>query len=270
MATFDQVPQNTTIKLLLMGVPGTAKTGGLCSLVQAGYKLRIIDFDNLLGSLAQQIAFHCPDKIKNVSVMTFTDKFKGGPQGPITDGIPSAYSRAMAILNHWKDSNEDLGSTEKWSPKDTIVVLDSLTSTSAAAFRFYRMLNPTAKDPRQIYGLAQDSIINLLDLLCSETYLPNVIVIAHVKYDKDHLEITRGFPRSVGSALDTQIGGKFNSILLAETQGIGPGAKRVLRTNSTGLVELKNPVPFKLTSDELPIQTGLADFFKAVKGSNPL
>ena len=71
MPTLDQHQSNDLTKMIILGDPGSGKTGGLCSLVKAGYKLAIIDFDNGLDSLVQYIKHECPDKIKNVHYVTF-------------------------------------------------------------------------------------------------------------------------------------------------------------------------------------------------------
>ena len=258
------------IKLLCMGDPGTGKTGGLTSLVKAGYKLRIFDFDNLLGSLQQYVMKDCPDQADNVVTQTFTDKFKasGSPvqihgkvllvNSPI-DGIPKAFPDAMKQLDYWKTESEDLGAPATWDEK-TIVVIDSLTTMSLAAFRYVHAMNPSAAEPRTTYGAAQQMVLNVLYRLASEQFLPHVIVLAHVDYRENQLELMKGYPKSIGAALGTQIGSIFNSILLFESQG---PTRKVIKTNSTGVVDLKNPVAFRV-KDTLPIETGLAEFFSSV------
>lgn len=263
------------VKGLYMGDPGAGKTGSLASLVKAGYKLRIYDFDNLLGSLAQYIRKDCPENMSNVKFQTFTDKFKasdmpvamvGGNatvQG-FTDGTPKAYVEGLKQLTRWRAGDEDLGEPAKWGA-DTVVVIDSLTSCAQAAYRYAQAMNPMAKEGRTHYFTAQQLVMNLLYLLASKDFATNVLVLAHIDYDKDHLGITKGFPRSIGSAINATISANFNCVLMCESQGSGTSVKRVIRTNSTGIVELKNPVSFKLP-DSLPIETGLATFFKEVVG----
>lgn len=272
MASFSSL-QSSPVKLLFMGDPGAGKTGGLLSLVQAGYKLRIYDFDNLLGSLFQFVMAKAPDKVDNVKFQTFTDKMKM-PDTPaamlgnrmevynFTTGTPDAYVRGLKQLSNWKDGDEDLGDPGSWGT-DTIVVIDSLTSCAQAAYRYCKGMNPLAKEGQTHYFNAQQLVMNMLYLLGSKSFATHVIVIAHVDYDKNHLDLTKGFPRSIGSALNSQISGVFNSVLLAESIGSGGNVKRSIRTNSTGVIDLKNPVSFKLP-DVLPLETGLADFFKAV------
>jgi hypothetical protein len=264
------------LKVLLVGDPGSGKTGSLTSLVKAGYKLRVFDFDNLLGSLKQYVTKECPDRIANVSFQTFTDKMKGNANpiqmiggraavSALTDGIPSAYTRALAQLNHWKVGDEDFGPPATWGA-DTILVIDSLTSLSQSAFRYAIGMNPMAKEPQTHYFSAQQLVMNTLYLLASEQVATNVIVIAHLDYRDNHMNLTKGFPRAIGSAISSQIASCFNSVLLAETMGSGGNVRRTIRTNSTGIVDLKNPVAFRLP-DTLPLETGLSDFFTAVKAA---
>ena len=47
-------------KVLVIGDSKSGKTGALTSLVAAGYKLRILDFDNLLDPLRAFIERECP------------------------------------------------------------------------------------------------------------------------------------------------------------------------------------------------------------------
>lgn len=266
------------VKGLVLGHPGSGKTGGLTSLVKAGYKLRIYDFDNLLGSLVQYVKFKCPDKISNVSYQTFTDKMQGlevpmvmmggAPKVlPFVNGVPDAYVRGLKQLNHWKTADEDLGKPATWG-RDTIIVIDSLTSVSESAFRYVQMMNLAGKDPRQDYGAAQNLIKNMIQLLASEAVQTHVLVLAHITYRENELEIVRGFPRTMGAALNDVIAAYFNCVLMVETLGDGPKIKRQIRTNSSGIVDLKNPVSFKV-DDVLPLETGLADFFQAVTSYQP-
>ncbi len=257
------------VKGLILGDPGAGKTGGLTSLVKAGYKLRIYDFDNLLAPLVQYVMKLCPENAGNVAFQTFTDKMKGVDNPammngnalkvmPFTDGIPTSFKRALKQLNHWKTDDEDLGKPSEWG-KDTIVVIDTLTTMASSAYRFAEGMNPGAKEPQATYFAAQQLIINTLALLASEDFRCNVLVLAHVNYTENHLNVTKGFPRSIGSALNSQIAAYFNSVLLIEQRG----SKRIISTDSNGIVDLKNPVSFKIPK-ELPFETGLADFFAAV------
>lgn len=266
------------VKGLFLGDPGAGKTGALEGLVAAGYKLRIYDFDNLLGSLVQYTLRNNPELIGNVSYQTFTDKMQGplvpammigGSQRvlPFVSGTPTAFVDALKQLSYWKVGEEDFGDPGKWG-KDTVLVVDSLTNMSQAAYRYAMSLNPMGKEGQVFYHTAQQLIMNVIQLLYSKQMATNVLVLAHIQYRENEMEIIKGFPRSIGAALGDQIGAYFNCILLAKTEGQGKQIKRTIKTNSTGVVDLKNPVSFKV-DDELPLENGLATFFKAVTGYSP-
>src|SRR6185503_5608465 len=51
MSSILQHQSATTTKLMIVGPSGEGKTGALASLVCAGYKLRILDFDNGIDNL---------------------------------------------------------------------------------------------------------------------------------------------------------------------------------------------------------------------------
>lgn len=259
------------IKALYLGDPASGKTGSLTSLVAAGFKLRIYDLDNLLEPLFQFVMRECPDKAQNIVFQTLTDSIKAQEQlttmiggglrvMPATDGTPTAFRNLMKQLDHWKTKDEDLGKPADWET-DTIVVIDTLSALSRAAFRFVQSMNPMCKDERQYYGAAQELIRNVLALLFSEKFHPNVMVLAHINYDKNHLDVMKGFPKHIGNAMQTEIGSYFNCIFLAESID---GKRRQIRTNSTGIVDLKNPVSFRVP-ETLPLETGLATIFKAVR-----
>lgn len=269
MPSLNEHEGSEYVKGIVLGDPGSGKTGALTSLVSAGYKLRIWDFDNLLNTLVQYVRKECPQNIGNVSYQTFTDKLKGVDMPltmignslkvmPNNDGTPTAYVKGLKQLNAWKTEDEDFGKPETWGA-DTVVVIDSLTSLSNAAFRYVQAMNPMAKEPQTYYFGAQQLIMNLLQLLCTKDFATNVLVLAHLTYKENQLELTKGFPRTVGSALNEVIAAHFNTVLLVESTN----SRREIRTRSTGIVDLKNPMPFSLP-EKLPIESGLADYFRAV------
>src|SRR4051812_13507500 len=104
---------NEFTKLLVEGDSGTGKTGALASLVSAGYKLRILDFDNGLDVLKQYILRDCPENISNVEFRTLRDKRKASADGPVIAGTPKAFVESIKLLDRWKytdGANEiDLG-----------------------------------------------------------------------------------------------------------------------------------------------------------------
>jgi hypothetical protein len=266
MPSLNDHPSLELVKGLYLGDSGAGKTGSLASLVKAGFKVRVYDFDNLLTPLVQYVLRTCPENIGNVAYQTFTDKMKGLDtpgvmQGkvlkimPFIDGQPRAFANAMKQLNYWKTEDEDLGAPSTWG-KDSVVVIDTLTTMATAAFRYCAALNPLALEPQTTYFAAQQMVTQVLALLASDQFATNVLVLAHIDYDKNQFDLTKGFPRAIGSAMRTQIAAYFNCVLMAEDQ-------KYIRTRSTGIVDLKNPVSFRV-DERLPLETGLAQFFEAV------
>jgi hypothetical protein len=246
---------NKITKLLLVGNSGSGKTGALVSLVKAGYKLRVLDFDNGLDSLAALVKSTCPDKLANIEYVTLRDKFKASPMGPVVDGIPTAFVDGLKLLDKWED-----GSTPGKLGDQYVVVIDSLTFLSESAFNWATAMNPGAKDKRQIYGAAMDAIENAISLLTSVNFGTNVVMISHIKFIDQPDGTTKGYPTAIGNALSPKIPAYFNHVALCEVVG----QKRQLRIQSSGLVDLKSTVAFKL-APTLPIETALADFFAEVR-----
>src|SRR5262249_43429552 len=185
MGTLDTHQSGDFTKLLFIGDSKSGKTGALASLVLAGYKLRILDYDNGLDILAQIIARDKPELLKNVDFRTLRDKLRATPTGSVVDGTPTAFIEGLRLLDNWKYDGTDLGKPAEWG-EDCILVLDSLTFMSDAAFRFREPLVPKSKDGkydvRAVYKDAQDGIEDVLALLTGETFRTNVIVISHVRY----------------------------------------------------------------------------------------
>lgn len=250
-------------KLLLMGDSKSGKTGSLAPLARK-YRLGILDYDNGLDALAQIIKRDNPKDLENVEFRTLRDKLKATPLGTVTDGTATAFIDGIKMLDHWKYGNVDLGPPAAWG-KEWILVLDSLTFMSDAAFRFREPLVPRSKDGkydvRAVYKDAQDAIESVLALLTSESFRTNVIVISHVRYVDNPDGTKKGYPTAVGSALSPQIPRYFNSVALAQT---GPGGKRQIQTTATAMIDLANPASFKMLPT-LPIETGLGTFFETLR-----
>ena len=253
---------NDFTKILLIGDAKSGKTGSLISLVKAGYKLRILDMDNLLDILAGLIKRECPDKIDNVEFRTLRDKYKSGPQGPVIDGKPTAFSDALKMLDNWKYDDTDLGPPASWGP-DCILVIDSLSRLCDSAYDLkYGIAMGTGKfDGRAVYGDAQDAVEATLAQLTSKHFATNVIVIAHMVY-MDVDGVTKGYPQGVGQKLSPKIPQYFPTVIRYKNVG----GKRTIQTNSTPLIDLANPKPFAV-SPAYPIETGLADIFEALRDS---
>jgi AAA domain len=247
-------------KLLLIGESGTGKTGSLTSLVKAGYKLRILDLDNGLDVLKMFIGRECPDKMNTVEFYTYRDLKKATYAGSTIPGGPKAFLAVMKCLDKWPD----LTAPAEWG-SDYILVIDSLSFLSDAAEDWAKTIVPIGKggqDGRAIVGEAQRAIEAMLSLLTNPAFRTNVIVTAHVQYNDMPDGTKKGQPVAPGVKLGAIIARYFNTTLLLSSTG----SRRAMKTVSTGMIDLKNPAPFKIAA-ELPIETALADVFNAVRSA---
>lgn len=248
-------------------VHNSGKTGSLVSLVEAGYHLFILDFDNLLDVLKYYILRQCPDKIGNVEFRTLRDKRKASAVGPVIDGQPRAFVDAMNMLDNWKYKDDegnviDYGPPASWGPK-CILVIDSLSRLCDAAYDFRDQLTPSGekgKDSRMTYGDAQDAVENVLALLTSKRFATNVIVICHGTYMDMPDGTKKIFPQGVGQKLSPKIPQYFPNYIRYKNQG----GRRTIQTVGDVMIDLANARPFAV-KDSYPLETGLAEFFTALR-----
>lgn len=254
----EKPSQTTIIKMLLIGDSSTGKTGALAPLVKEGYHLHVLDFDNKIagGILPIVLQRDCPDKLANVDYEVLRDKLKSSALGPIPDGVATAFTKGLALLDKWSDGSIPA----QWGEKH-ILVVDSLTFLSDAAFAWARSMNPSAKDPRQWFYTAQQAVEGTVAMLTADSFKTNVIVISHVSWQSRPDGSMKGYPSTVGSALGPTIPAYFEN--MAHTHIVN--GKRLIQTTPTALIDLKNPAAFKMLPT-LPVETGLADFFKTLKG----
>lgn len=260
---------NSYTKLLLIGDSKAGKTGSLASLVRAGYKLRILDYDNGLDVLKQFILHDCPENIGNVEFRTLRDKRKASGEGTVIDGTPKAFIDGIKMLDRWKykaddGTDIDLGIPAGWGP-DCILVIDSLTLMSDAAYDWREPLAPRSRDGkydgRAVYGDAQNAVEGVLALLTSGSFNTNVVVISHIRYVENPDGTKKGYPTTIGGALSPKVPRYFNSVALFRTNA---GGKRTLETVSSAMFDLANPKPFEMAKT-YPVETGLAEFFGVLR-----
>src|SRR3974390_3368310 len=258
MPTLADHKSKSVTKLIYIGDSKSGKTGSLDSLVKAGYKLRILDMDNLLDVLKYYVMKECPRNAKNVEYLTYRDKRRASPSGPVLDGKPVAYINALRALDNWPN----LGPPAEWG-SDCILVIDSLSRLCDSAFDFHEAITVAQGgkyDGRMVYFSAQKSVEDVLANLSAESFNTNIIVICHIMYIDQPDGTVKGYPQSVGKALSPKIPSYFPSAILATNKG----GKRVIKTTSTPLLDLANPAPFAM-ADTLPLESGLADFFAILR-----
>ena len=259
---------DSLVKLLLMGDSKAGKTSSLLSLVKAGYKLRILDLDNLLDILAKLVERECPELADNVEYRTLRDKRKATANGFDLAGPATAYINALKMLDRWKYTDDsgneiDLGAPGEWGP-ECILVIDSLSRFCDAAYDWRESIAPRGRsgeyDGRAVYGDAQDTVESVLAGITSPNFRTNVIVIAHVQYMEQPDGRIKGFPQGVGQKLSPKIPQYFPSCVYYSRKD----DTRTMFTASTKLIDLSNPAPFAL-SDTYPTETGLAEFFRIMR-----
>lgn len=264
MPTLAHHQSNEFTKLLFLGDAKSGKTTALVSLVEAGYKLFILDMDNLLDSLVHQIRTRCPDKIDNVEFRTIRDKRKMTAQGPVIAGAPKAFVDAIKMLDNWKytddDGNEvDYGIPAEWGP-DCILVLDSLSRFCDAAYDHFEAIIPRGKsgdfDGRAVYGNAQDGVEGTLAAITSKGFRTNVIVICHGTYMEQADGTTKIFPQGVGQKLSPKIPQYFPTYIRINNKG----GRRTLQLTTDAVIDLATPKP--VDTPTLPADTGLATLFE--------
>lgn len=265
-----------SIKLLYLGDSGAGKTGSLASLAAAGYNLRILDLDNGLDVLKNLLTDpkspYPKDAASRVHYVTLTEEMRNAG-GRLVPKSAKVWQAAMALLTDWKDgesaSRISFGSVSSWG-EDDILCIDSFTFLSNAAMKMVLAMNGrlTEKPHQADWGIAQGMVESLLELLYSREIKCNVIVLCHIKFIGEENGPTRAYPNTLGKALPPIVGRYFNNAIMAQTTGAGVAQKRRIKTNTTGIVELKNSAPLRV-APEYPLETGLADYFLALRGSAP-
>lgn len=267
MPSLDKIAAQP-IKLMLIGDPGSGKTGSLASLADAGYNLRIYDLDNgcvilddLLRGPKSPYNKEAWDRVKVQTItennVVLTTVLGGAPKGA------TVLNRLFNQLNHWKTEDEDLGLVNSWGPKD-VLVIDSMTLMGKAAFNFSQVQNSgnTKRDPRSDWGNAQDYLEMVAMKLYGTDVKCNVIINTHISWvgeetDKNSLH---GYPTTIGRALSPKIGRYFNTVLMLKSIG----NQRRIYTQPISSVELKSQAPLRL-KNYYDISRGLAEIFEALQ-----
>jgi len=257
---------NLFTKVLFLSDSKRGKTTTLWPLVKAGYKLRILDLDNLLDSLKERLLAECPKQLDSVEFRTLRDKYKTGPLGVVLDGPAKAFIDAMKMLDNWKYDDTDLGSPKEWGP-DCILVIDSLSRLCDAAYDFHAFMMKPGKsgevDGRAIYGQAQDAVEMVLANLTSDTFKTNVIVICHGQYMELPDKTSKIFPQGVGQKLSPKIPQYFPVYIRLKNSA----GKRTVQLESDVMIDLAMPKLGAFEKKTLDADTGLAQIFQTLRGS---
>lgn len=263
----DELETSDKITLLCVGESGSGKTGGLASLVDAGYRLRILDFDQGVRALKGHVKRK--DLLGNVNVQQFADTFKSHRPGPVK-GVAAvmamkltsadAHMRAMRCLEDWPDG---IGPIEAWEPDD-ILVIDSMTFMAKAALNMIMFMNGRmAYSPEQSdYFAAQETVERVMAQLTGSAVPCHIIVNTHIDLrGQEGATIQKAYPMVIGKSLSPKIGTFFNNLVAFRRTQTG---KNEIRTKFEGLLSCK--VEVSGLAETLPVETGMADLFAHLLG----
>lgn len=283
MPSLDKIAGAPRVRLLGMGHPGTAKTGSLAALANAGYNLRVLDFD---GNLESLIAFTAPEARARVEVVTLEDDLKGGDRFVEVKGEPTAFRRALQLLDNWKYDDVNFGPVKSWG-RNEILVIDTLTGLGRAAMRRALFVNNRTIHTRRIqdWGVAISDQEAVVEKITSMAVPCHVIVFSHVKLvgpkfqeENDDNETSVGkvnkqiaetvpvrwYPSAIGQGLPTTIGEHFGVVVSYELIERGGKVQRMMRTAARADLDIK--VPDTHIPPLLPVESGLLTIFEAIAG----
>lgn len=276
------------VRALIVGYPKAGKTASLASLVNAGFKLRMIDFDGNADFLLRLIK---PEFLPNVDIVLLEDKLRQTDDGLEPDGIPDGFAKGVRLMDHWKykdpDGTEvDLGRSKDWGP-DTVVAMDSLTANGRASLRrATKLSNKTSRDiTDRVYNLAIEEQTKFVERLTSTANRHHTLVLAHLKMitpkdirkgdssiaqdvKKEIADImsTRLYPSALGYQWPQFIGAEFPTIIEVKSEIRGGRVMRFINTQPRE--ELDLGVPALDLPKELPVDTGMLTIFKALSPSS--
>lgn len=273
------------IRLLNSGEPGAGKTSALVALANAGFKLRILDYD---GNFRPVLNYVDERVLPNIDIQTLQEELKFSPtNGLEPKGKPKAFTRGLQLMTRWKytekDGTEvDLGDPAEWGP-DTVVVLDTISSQGDTAM--WQALNMVGRSPLnrrdKDWGLAIDLQANFLNLIRHVNNQFHFIANAHirvispdterdqdtalqrdVKEQRAELMPTKAFPHVLGRQLPRTVTGKFEGAVTTKKAERGPmKGKRVITWDDDPNFQTKLAASTRL-SKELDVGTGLLQIFE--------
>lgn len=284
MANAAKLKLRTPVRAMVVGYPGSAKTGGLASLANAGYKIRMLDFD---GNTEPLLLYVKPQFLANIDIVNLEDKVRNGQKFIEPSGIPTAFKRALDLMDRWKYTEEDgtvvdLGASKDWGC-DTIVVLDSLTAMGEAAMdRVLSIMNKNRYGmTQQSWQFAMSEQEAFIKKLTSKENKFHVVVLSHLKMvgpqdiassDDDltkqlkekaaEIIPTRLYPSALGRQLPQNIAQHFPTVVEAAKAYKGSSVSYQLMLAPRVDLDLKVPAPN--LPGKLDIADGMLRIFEAI------
>ena len=241
MPNFKDHPRDQRVKALVCGDPGSGKTGALASLLNADYKIVVLDFDNGLDILHSYVDV---DKLGNLDYVSF-DVEK-----------PEAPTIARDLLRNWKYADTDLGQITEWG-SDQVIVIDS-----ASLYGECLLSHSKKSDGRMRYYDAGQELKQVIQFLTGPQVKCNVIVNTHIQTIENDQGLMKGYPQMIGSAVSKAIGRYFNNLWRLDSKRMGRESVPIIRTKSDSFMALKCSAP-KAVEAEHPLD--YAELFQKIK-----
>ncbi len=170
-------------RTLVLGQPKASKTGSLASLADAGWRIRVLDFD---GNIEPLINFTKPENRHLVEVVNCLDQYVLAEQGggQQADAMPKmrasrGWSTMARALNEWPTDKTFSGD---WDPASNILVIDSATTLALSKVRGIQFANGRDGKRKNFndYELTQSAIEGLLQAIKADIRCP-VFMMAHLQ-----------------------------------------------------------------------------------------
>lgn len=279
------------LRIMLLGRPKAGKTGAIACLLNAGFRVGVLDCD-LNPEPLQVYGNQHPD---NLSIIPLRDRLYPQADGSLkaVDGKhePQALLRAHRALDDWGklDKDHPWGPVESWGP-DHVLVLDSLTSFGDVALNNVLFVNNRQHGSmrRLEWGDAMRREGNFISWLAGPEFHCHFIPIAHIKLigpqtedqekgaDSDLVKAkvaiaaamaeelpTRWYPTALGRALPQEILHRVPAAVLVEQDELG---ERWIYTSPPDKMPIDLGAPVLGVKKKYPQATGLLDILEGVCG----
>ncbi len=243
MPAYTKHQSQSRAKIALVGEPGAGKTSMIASLANAGYQVRVLDFDNGLDVLN---AYLKGEGAANIHYVTLVDD----------PARPKAFDLAKRlVMREWIDpeTQESLGKVSDWD-NNHVLVIDGASFMCDAAIR--KALSEGGKPSNSKlsqpdWGDALRHVQELIAYVTSEAVKCNFILIAHTRRSSEDGP-TKEMPSVLTGNFSARVGGFFNNVFRVEKRLVGKEEKVVIKTRGDPRMELKSSAPDLLKPEEEP------------------
>lgn len=263
---FEQLDEQKSIKMLLVGNAGSGKTGALAGLANAGFRLRVLDVDN---NLAPLLAYTDPSCRGNISAHQLGEriKFNAATMAANPSSKTKVFKNAMRAMDDWNfdEKGEDgyVALPIEDMTQDDVIVVDSANLLGKAIVKYTQETEGSLGKKMRIqdWGTAGAWFLTFIENLVSDEIKANVVIITHltgVEMEDDKMVF---FPAAVSKGTHMDFPKYFDTMVLGAQTGAGSLVKRVIRTKPTTSFATKCVAE---CGDNLDLDIALPLIFKAM------